>query len=622
MIRRTGLVLASVLMAMLAMAPSPATPASAAASLTAPVRVLDTRSGLGVGGGRVGVDQVRLEIPGVSIVGQTAVMLNLAAADASREGFVSAWPCDASRPETAVLNFAPGRAVSNMVVLRYPAAGLCFGASSPVHLVADLTGVTTNGEINGIAPARLVDTRDTQQYRANREYRVRVGGRAGIPANAGGAAINVTVVRPSATGRVVVTPCDSTSDAATLNYQPGEVVPHLTFAKLTGGELCITSNQNVDVVVDAFAWMGDTSKVRMITPDRLLDTRTGQGGTFGSVRDGQTIRLRVAGESGVPNDADGVTVNIAVTDVGHRGYVTAWPCDVTRPVAASLNMWPGMRRSNQATVELSRSGELCLRAKIAGSSRITVVVDAVGYVDGNVDRDPPPVTTPPTTPPTVPSGGKFTTLPVGASLPSGAACADRVRSAAEIRPENATANANRGSRANANTRDDWAGFNRVDGDFAGTTDEIIQWAACKWGIDEDIVRAQVVKESFWYQSANGDGGQSWGLGQVRWGGHGHDSAFETDVNAINSSAYNLDYVYAVWRGCFEGEYGWLNTVERGATYGPGDAWGCTGVWFSGRWYTDAAIAYIEGGDTNGYGDIGVKQHYSDRTWETASFING
>ena len=67
-------------------------------------------------------------------------------------------------------------------------------------------------------------------------------------------------------------------------------------------------------------------------------------------------------------------------------------------------------------------------------------------------------------------------------------------------------------------------FDRVDGDFAGTTDEIIQWAACKWGIDEDIVRAQVIKESYWYMSAIGDGGESFGLGQVR--DTAHQSAFE------------------------------------------------------------------------------------------------
>ena len=140
--------------------------------------------------------------------------------------------------------------------------------------------------------------------------------------------------------------------------------------------------------------------------------------------------------------------------------------------------------------------------------------------------------------------------------PTGAQCAARVRSAAEIRPENNAANSNRGSRANANTRNDWAGFNRVDGDFAGTTDQIIQWAACKWGIDEDIVRAQIIKESYWYQSANGDNGESWGLGQVR--DTAHQSAFQYSVNARTSSAYNLDYTYASWRACYEGAYTWLN----------------------------------------------------------------
>jgi autotransporter family porin len=229
----------------------------------------------------------------------------------------------------------------------------------------------------------------------------------------------------------------------------------------------------------------------------------------------------------------------------------------------------------------------------------------------------PPATTTTTTTTTTtapPSSGRFTTLPVGAALPSGAECAVRVRPAAEIRPENAAANANRGGRAYANNRTDWSGFDRVDGDFAGTTDQIIQWAACKWGIDEDIVRAQVIKESWWYQSTNGDNGESWGLGQVRV--PYHQSAFEySAVNARNSSAYNLDYTYASWRACFEGVFTWLNTVERNGTYGPGDVWGCVGIWFSGRWYV-GNDAYL-----NAQGDS-VRWHFNNKTWLTSSFING
>ena len=66
--------------------------------------------------------------------------------------------------------------------------------------------------------------------------------------------------------------------------------------------------------------------------------------------------------------------------------------------------------------------------------------------------------------------------------------------------------------------DPW--FDRVTGNFTGTTDEIIQWAACKWGFDEDLIRAQTAKESWWFQSSVGDNGESFGLMQMRvpyWG---------------------------------------------------------------------------------------------------------
>jgi hypothetical protein len=297
-----------------------------------------------------------------------------------------------------------------------------------------------------------------------------------------------------------------------------------------------------------------------------------------------------------------------------------WPCGSAAPVASSANIWPGSVRSNQATIGLSSSGELCITTYTANNTGVDVVLDVVGYVAGPGTANPGTTTTtidPYSTTTTLPGGGsgRFATVPVGAALPSGAQCAALVRDAVEIRPENAAANANRGGRAYANNRTDWAGFDRVDGDFVGTTDEIIQWAACKWGIDEDIVRAQIVKESYWYMSANGDNGESWGLGQVR--DTAHQSAFEfSAVNARNSTAYNLDYTYASWRACYEGVYTWLNqTSERSGTYGPGDVWGCVGVWFSGRWYWNNDAYLNQSGDS-------VRWHHENKTWLTSQFING
>ena len=213
----------------------------------------------------------------------------------------------------------------------------------------------------------------------------------------------------------------------------------------------------------------------------------------------------------------------------------------------------------------------------------------------------------------------FAMLAPGARLPSGATCRAQVRRAAEIRPDNTTYNRRIGTSRNER-------FPRVNGNFRGSTDRVLQWAACKWGIEERIVRAQAARESWWHQQAGGDltsdqsschpllrtsSGpcpESIGLLQVRY--LYHLEAFE-DANAIRSSAYNADYAYASWRACYEGEYTWLNNVERGRNYAKGDAWGCLGVWFAGRWHTPPANQYI----TN------VRGYYNQRIWRTSSFKN-
>jgi hypothetical protein len=44
----------------------------------------------------------------------------------------------------------------------------------------------------------------------------------------------------------------------------------------------------------------------------------------------------------------------------------------------------------------------------------------------------------------------------------------------------------------------------ISGEFTGTTREILQWAACKWGIDQNVVFAQAAVESWWQQAQLGD----------------------------------------------------------------------------------------------------------------------
>jgi hypothetical protein len=220
------------------------------------------------------------------------------------------------------------------------------------------------------------------------------------------------------------------------------------------------------------------------------------------------------------------------------------------------------------------------------------------------------------------------TLAPGSTLPSDDECRSRVRPAEENRSGNTPFNQTVGHA----TPPDPPYFelaSRVTGNFTGTTDEIIQWAACKWGIDEDVVRAQVARESWWHQDSAGDfttdgslcapghpigadgkPGQcpeSLGLVQVR------TPYYRTYIDdAVASSAYNLDVTYAIWRSCFEGKETWLNDVEHARPYEAGDLWGCVGRWFAGRWYTQPANDYA----------ASVKDYLNQRIWTTDDFAKG
>lgn len=220
------------------------------------------------------------------------------------------------------------------------------------------------------------------------------------------------------------------------------------------------------------------------------------------------------------------------------------------------------------------------------------------------------------------SGKQFTTLPPGSALPSDTECANRVRRTTwEPRLSNSAKNQYvpvKGADFNVprfNGTDQGIFLpghataanvfvDRLSGNFTGTTDEILQWAACKWGIDEDMVRAQAVTESNWDMAVVGDNGESFGILQVRT--TSQPGAFP---GAQKSTAFNADYVYMRWRLCFEGLVDYL--AQTGPYVG-GDPWGCMGVWYTGNWYGSGGGGTATGAQA--YINI-VKQHLNARTWE-------
>jgi hypothetical protein len=220
------------------------------------------------------------------------------------------------------------------------------------------------------------------------------------------------------------------------------------------------------------------------------------------------------------------------------------------------------------------------------------------------------------------------TLPSGASgLPrDDASCALLVApNAWEPHPENSPANAvvpppGAASWANTRAQTYWrrwiAKRNLVTGDYSGTTDQILRWGACKWGIDDDTIRAVAVQESDWDQSTVGDQGQSFGIMQIKdhysdgtpaWGGYPWTQ---------RATALNVDFYGAAIRSCLNGDFydggSWLyrgRTIQEViAQHGEGYAlWGCIGWWFSGGWYDASSINYINH----------VKSLLAEKAWRSA-----
>jgi len=169
----------------------------------------------------------------------------------------------------------------------------------------------------------------------------------------------------------------------------------------------------------------------------------------------------------------------------------------------------------------------------------------------------------------------------------------------------------------------------VTGGFAGTTDEIIQWGAAKWGIPADWLRAQYYQESRWNQSQLGDlttvsdvskypaysrySGtqvyQSLGITQVKWN-HPDDNStgIGTEPLRWKSTAFNVDYQLSMVRFYFDNPKGLRSAW--GDAYSPCNNWLSIGGWFEPYpWNNSGQQDYVEK----------VRNWLSNKVWQQPSF---
>ena len=248
---------------------------------TVPERLLETRSTevggqKGYTGARPTAGQtVTLDVTGVgtSMVPNDAkaVVLNVTAVNTSSVGFVTVFPCGATRPLAANLTTTPGVVRANLVVAPVGANGtVCLYTNQATDLIADIQGyVPAASSYVPVVPQRVLETRTSAGqigYAASMpiagqttEVRVTGVGTANLPADAGAAFLNVSVVNASDNGFVTVFPCGTARPlAANLNLT-GEIKTNLVAADIgDGGRVCIYTSQPTDLVVDLAGWFPGT----------------------------------------------------------------------------------------------------------------------------------------------------------------------------------------------------------------------------------------------------------------------------------------------------------------------------------------------------------------------------
>ncbi|HSW48432.1 MAG TPA: Ig-like domain-containing protein [Candidatus Saccharimonadales bacterium] len=192
-----------------------------------------------------------------------------------------------------------------------------------------------------------------------------------------------------------------------------------------------------------------------------------------------------------------------------------------------------------------------------------------------------------------------------------------------------------------------------------SSDDLIQWAAHKWGIPEDWLRAQYVHESNWNQFGMGDLAdlslekdystttsgvtasattvsnwytsepiqskmsapafanppypqvyESLGITQLKWRPN-RTGASGTEPIRWKSTAFNIDYQASAVRFYFD-DPGGKRTSWGDTSYVRCQDWNSIGAWFSPYpWGNSPQQSYISS----------VQTILNNRTWETPTFIN-
>jgi subtilisin family serine protease len=204
----------------------------------APSRKADTRAS----GVRVNGD---IAVPVVP-PGAGGAVVNLTITQPVADGFATLYPCGARLPLASNVNFLAGGTAPAAALVPVDTAGrVCVHTSTPAHVVVDVFGWLSTG-FAPTGPTRVLDTRTAGSFAT--DVSIAPAGGAG----AGGVALTLTVVEPTAPGFATVFPCGQPPPlASNVNFVAGQIVANAVIAASdAAGRVCVHTSTPTHLVID------------------------------------------------------------------------------------------------------------------------------------------------------------------------------------------------------------------------------------------------------------------------------------------------------------------------------------------------------------------------------------
>src|SRR5208337_3757415 len=268
-----------------------------------------------------------------------------------------------------------------------------FSSLAFIVLVGALTASAQNSALQfvSLTPCRLVDTRQTGnpiQGGTSQDFPVQgsQGSCSNIPASAAAYSLNVTVVPHGPLRYLTVWPSGQNQPVvSTLNSLDGRVKANAAIVGAgtgAGGAVSVYAKDTTDVILDIDGYFmapsAQTLQFFPLTPCRVIDTRSGQGGP---TLQGQTeYDYAIQGICNIPSTAQAYSFNFTVVPVDNVpvGYLTVWPQGEPQPVVSTLNDYTATVVANAGIVPAGgNGGEIAAYVQTTGQTNL--LVDVNGY---------------------------------------------------------------------------------------------------------------------------------------------------------------------------------------------------------------------------------------------------